>query len=137
MTLRRTVTIRVVISRARTRSSVSSPHLIPLSMSVSTSSLVSASGSDEYSRSKRSGVTIVRTVAGTDGMRTPWHGWIEITWSFSAVVKIELRMDVLQYWITQGEALRDSIQVIHSRMCSGRTCPIRIEPKNGRMCLSR
>src|SRR5579872_4006549 len=86
MTFRLTVTIRVARSTSRTRSSISSPHRSPLSISVSTSSLVSAEGRALYSTSNCSGVTIVRTVAGTDGIFTPWHGWMAVTWSFSAVV---------------------------------------------------
>jgi len=39
---------------------------------------------------------IVRGVLGTVGILTPRHGWIKVTWSLRAVVKIELRIELLQ-----------------------------------------
>jgi hypothetical protein len=50
-----------------------------------------------------------------------------VTWSFSAVVKMALRIELLQYWITQGDAFLFCIAVIHSRMCSGKMSIIRID----------
>lgn len=56
-----------------------------------------------------------------------------MTWSLSAVVKTELRIELLQYWMVQADRPSRCIQVIHSRMCSGKMSAIRIGPGIGKM----
>ncbi len=51
-----------------------------------------------------------------------------------AVVKIELRMACLPYWIVHAEAPLACILVIQARTCSERMSIIRIGPNSGRMC---
>ena len=60
-----------------------------------------------------------------------------MTWSLTAVLKIELRIEYLQYWIVHAEAPLACILVIHSRTCSGRMSAIRMGPNSGMMCASR
>jgi len=104
-------------------------------MSVSTSSRVSGSGSTWYSRSNSAAVMIRLGFFGTGGVFTPRLGWIVMTSSANAVVKIALRIDTLQYWIVRGRAPFACIAETHWRTCSGMMSRIFIGPKNGSRCL--
>jgi hypothetical protein len=57
------------------------------------------------------------------------------TSSFIAVLKMALRIDLLQYSMVRAEAPLAFMAVTHSRTCSGMMSGIFIGPKNGIRCL--
>ena len=57
------------------------------------------------------------------------------TSSVSAVVKIALRIEPLQYSMVRAEAPLSFMSVTHWRTCSGMMSRIFIGPKNGSRCL--
>jgi hypothetical protein len=59
-----------------------------------------------------------------------------VIWSFSAVVKMPLRITLFPA-ISAGLNPLSFILVTHSRTCSGRISTIFIGPNSGRMCLRR
>jgi len=55
----------------------------------------------------------------------------------SAVVKIELRIEVLQYWMVHADWPSAWSLATNSRMCSGKMSAIRIGPSVGKMWAPR
>ncbi len=74
-------------------------------------------------------------MTGTVGVFTPRQGWSNVTWSFSAVVKIALRT-ILLCRIVAGVTPAADSAATHSRTQLGKTSSIRIDPKVGMRCLS-
>jgi hypothetical protein len=70
---------------------------------------------------------------GTVGVFTPLHGCSAVTWLFSAVVKIPLRIDLLS-WMVAGERPRSCWSFTQARTSLGRISIIRSGPNQSMMC---
>jgi hypothetical protein len=100
-------------------------------MATSASSRDCSSGNTAAIASNSAGVRILNGLAGTGGAATPLHGCKRITWSFSAVVKIELSTVLHRCTVVADRRPSSVSRRMKSRTWEGRISTIRIAPNSG------
>ena len=79
---------------------------------------------------------MVRGWAGTGGILTPFHGWSDLTWSLSALVKMA-PSTTIAYLIDGGLTPPAFIRATHSRTCSGRMSIMPMSPNSGKITIRK